>query len=164
MESDWKIDEIEQEVRAQIEMVLNRIPHVTHLSTHMGCLSFSEATRELLERLAKKYDLYIIPSVNSGVNSFPLWSGSKVSKSDKLKNLISGIESLNSGTYLIIEHPAFDDTETRRMGHIGYENVAEDREGVTYSFTHETVKEIIKEKNIELISYRNLINTSKERN
>lgn len=157
VESDWKIEDIEKEVRAQIEMALKRISHISHLSAHMGCLSFSEETRQLYERLAKEYGLYIAPEKNSKVNPFPGWSGMDIDKSQKLKNLLQNIESLQPGTYLLVEHPAFDDLETQGMGHVGYENVAEDREGVTYTFTHESVKTLIKMKNIELISYKDIM-------
>jgi chitin disaccharide deacetylase len=34
--ADWKIEEVERELRAQIEMVLRLLPNVTHLSAHMG--------------------------------------------------------------------------------------------------------------------------------
>lgn len=161
MESDWKIDEIEREVRAQIETAIKRIPHVSHISTHMGCLSFSDETNELLYKLAKEYNLNIISNQTTNVINFPRWSGSQLSKEQKLKNLINNIKSLNTGAYLLIEHPAFDDTESQGMGHIGYENVAEDREGVTYSFTHDAVKSVIKEKNIELISYKDFFSSQK---
>src|SRR5690554_752068 len=35
VERSWNIDEIEAELRAQIELGLQRIPHVSHLSEHM---------------------------------------------------------------------------------------------------------------------------------
>jgi chitin disaccharide deacetylase len=38
-ESDWTIEEIEQELRAQIELSLKNVPHISHLSSHMGFTS-----------------------------------------------------------------------------------------------------------------------------
>lgn len=157
VEKEWNIADMEKEIRAQIEMALKRIPHISHLSAHMGCLGLSEATRQLYERLAKEYGLYITPEKNSKVTLFPGWSGIDTNKSQKLKSLLRHLESLQPGTYLLVEHPAFNDMETQGMGHIGYENVAEDREGVTYAFTHESVKTLIKMKNIELISYKDIM-------
>jgi len=157
LENEWKIEDIEKEVRAQIEMALKRIPHISHLSAHMGCLSFSDETRQLYKRLAKEYGLYISTEENSKVTPFPKWSGMDIDKSEKLKNLLENIKSLQPGTYLLVEHPAFNDLETQGMGHQGYENVAEDREGVTYVFTHKRAKALIKMKNIELISYKDIM-------
>src|SRR5690606_6674874 len=47
VESAWDIGEIEKELRAQIELALKRIPRITHLSEHMGCLSFSDDAKKL---------------------------------------------------------------------------------------------------------------------
>jgi hypothetical protein len=44
----------------------------------------------------------------------------------------------------------------KTVGHKGYEDVATDREWVTRVFTSEKVKETIKKKGIQLISYADL--------
>ncbi|MFB2117781.1 ChbG/HpnK family deacetylase [Parapedobacter sp. 2B3] len=153
VESAWDIGEIERELRAQIELGLKRIPHVTHLSEHMGCLSFSETTKQLLRKLASEYGL----SVNlENVSQFPHWSGNTVSASEKAGNLLREMDRLSAGTYLLVEHPAFDDLETRGMGHVGYENVAEDRAGVLMALTKQEVRDKITQRGIQLISYRDM--------
>ena len=60
-------------------------------------------------------------------------------------------------TYLFVEHPGFDNDELRAVSHVGYENVATDRQGVTEMFTSEKVKTSIKQKGIQLISYKDLV-------
>ena len=63
------------------------------------------------------------------------------------------LRSLEAGkTYMFLAHPALDNEEMQTVGHIGYEDVAIDRQGVTDMFTSERVKQVIKECNIELIS------------
>src|SRR5690606_21057420 len=100
----------EAELRAQIELGLRRIPHVSHLSEHMGCLSFSDTTKALLHRLATEYGL----SVNeTEVLRFPAWSGSDVSATAKTANLLRELDRLAPGTYLLVEHPAYDDLESQ---------------------------------------------------
>ena len=59
-------------------------------------------------------------------------------------------------TYWFLDHPGFDNDELRSVFHIGYENVAEDRQGVTNLFINEKVKTLIKEKGIQLISFADL--------
>jgi hypothetical protein len=44
----------------------------------------------------------------------------------------------------------------KAIHHVGYENVASDRQGVTDLFTDASVKEAIKKKGIKLISYAEL--------
>ena len=57
---------------------------------------------------------------------------------------------------MFLDHPALDNEEMQTVGHIGYENVAVDRQGVTDLFTSERVKQALKDKNIDLISYNDL--------
>lgn len=154
-ESKYNMAEIETELRAQIEYALKQIPRISHLSEHMGCLSFSDEGKALLEKLAKDYGL----SVNlAGVSRFPAWSGSSVSASDKVRNLRREIEQLPAGTYLLVEHPAYDDLESQGLGHVGYENVAEDRAGVLAAFTDTAVQQKVAERGVQLISYKDLKN------
>lgn len=155
VESNWDLGEIERELRAQIELALKKIPHVSHLSEHMGCLRFSDEARELAAKLAAEYGLAIN---TDGAQPFPSWSGIDVSAEEKIANLRREIEHLAPGTYLLVEHPAFDDLETQGMGHVGYENVAEDRYGVFRALTDKQVLDQVSQSGIRLISYRDLIN------
>ena len=63
----------------------------------------------------------------------------------------------NGKTYLFVDHPGLDSPELRAIHHIGYENVALDRQGVTDVYTSEKVKAVIKQKGIQLISYKDLM-------
>ncbi|MEJ0031940.1 MAG: hypothetical protein WDO15_16865 [Bacteroidota bacterium] len=59
-------------------------------------------------------------------------------------------------TYLFVDHPGLDNEELRAVSHIGYENVAVDRQGVTDLFTNEEVKKEIKRLGIQLVSYKDV--------
>ena len=66
-------------------------------------------------------------------------------------------DSLNTGeTYLFGDLPALDGPEMQAIYHIGYENVAADRQGVTDVWTNPIVIEALRKKNIQLISYADL--------
>ncbi len=151
--SDWKIEEMEQELRAQIELAKRKIPHISHLTEHMGCLSFSKETQDLLKRLAAEYGLKV---KDNTLIPFPGWSGADLTIYEKQAHLLKAMQELQPGRYLLIEHPAYNDFEAQGMGHVGYENVAEDRIGVLKAFTNEDIIRLIKERNIKLISYRDL--------
>lgn len=153
-ESDWDLGEIERELRAQIELALQKIPHISHITEHMGCLQFSDEAKDLASKLAAEYGL----SINmGGVRRFPAWGGSDVSAKQKTANLRKEIERLAPGTYLLVEHPAFDDHETQGMGHVGYENVASDRYGVFKALIDKQVVRQVKKSGIRLINYKDLI-------
>jgi predicted glycoside hydrolase/deacetylase ChbG (UPF0249 family) len=151
-ESDWKLDEIEQELRAQIELSLKHIPHISHLSNHMGFTRLDPKIGELVDKLAEEYDL----EVNAeGLQRFPGW-GRDVPMEQRIDKFCENLEKLTPGKYLFVEHPAVASDEMKTVGHVGYENVAEDREWVTRVFTSEKVKRTIQEKGIKLISYKDL--------
>lgn len=154
-ESDWKLEEIEQELRAQIELSLNHLPHISHLSTHMGFTSLDPKIGELVDKLAKEYDL----EVNTeGLQRFQGWERD-VPMEQRIDKFCENLEKLTPGKYLFVEHPAVASDEMKTVGHVGYENVAEDREWVTRIFTSEKVKQIIQNKGIKLISYKDLKQT-----
>jgi chitin disaccharide deacetylase len=148
-ESDWTIEEIEQELRAQIELSLKHVPHISHLSSHMGFTSLDPKIDELVIRLAKEYRL----EVNmEGFQRFPGW-GRDVKPEERVDKFCESLEKLTPGRYLFVEHPAKDTPEMQTVGHKGYENVGTDREWVTRVFTSEKVKETIRKKGIKLVSY-----------
>jgi hypothetical protein len=68
------------------------------------------------------------------------------------------LESLQVGnTYLFVDNPGLDTPETQAIHHIGYENVAVDRQGVTDAWTSPRVREAIKARGIQLISDCDLV-------
>jgi chitin disaccharide deacetylase len=159
-ENKWKIEDIEREFRAQIETALRHIPRISHLSAHMGCTSLSEKVKALAKRLAKEYKIDIDTDEHQ-VQRMPL-EGPRGTPAEKSQSFIAALDKLEPGkTYLFVEHPGLDDAELRAIHHIGYENVAEDRQGVTNLFTSAEVKAKIKAKGIQLISYKDLLKSKK---
>ena len=159
-ESEWTIDEVEAEFRAQIELARRHLPHISHLSGHMGCTHADPRITEVYKKLAAEYGLDIDPS-EYGVKQAPGFGGSQTSPEEKVQNFIAMIHGLSPGIWLFVDHPGYDTEELRGVGHVGYENVATDREGVTRAFTDERVRAAIQEKGIKLISYRDLLQMKK---
>jgi predicted glycoside hydrolase/deacetylase ChbG (UPF0249 family) len=156
-ENRWKIEDIEKEFRAQIELGLKRIPRTSHLSGHMGCNALSAEVKTLVKRLAAEYRLDIDPD-ELGVTGVG-YKGPSRTAEEKLQSFMKMLDSLEAGkTYLFVDHPGLDTPELRAIHHVGYENVASDRQGVTDTWTHPRVRELIKAKGIHLIGYRDLKN------
>ncbi len=151
-ESEWKLEEIEQELRAQIELSLKHLPHISHLSSHMGFTSLDPKIGELVNRLAKEYGLEVD---TEGLQRFQGWDRD-VAMEQRIDKFCENLEKLTPGKYLFVEHPAVASDEMKTVGHKGYENVGLDREWVTRVFTSEKVKQTIKQKGIQLISYKDL--------
>ena len=152
-ENAWTIEDVEREFRAQIETAMDAIPGISHVSGHVGCSNLNEEVQTLTETLGEEYGLLVSPDVTylRGFN------GNRKTPEEKIESLLTMLDTLKAGqTYLFVEHPGFDNEELRAIHHIGYENVAADRQGVTDLFTSDKVKAFIKQKGIQLIGYRDL--------
>jgi predicted glycoside hydrolase/deacetylase ChbG (UPF0249 family) len=153
-DADWKIEEIEKELRAQIEMGKRKVPHVSHLSYHMGCASWDPKVRELCAKLAKEYELDVDPS-EAGVRGFGGFGNAKTAE-ERIDRFVKRLEELKPGTYLFVEHPGINTPEMYAIGHTGYEDVAQDRDAVTAVFTSDKVENAVERLGIKLISYADL--------
>jgi chitin disaccharide deacetylase len=155
LENNPKIEDIEKEIRAQIELGIKMIPRVSHISAHMGCYSMKPEVKALAKRLAVEYKIDIEPT-ELGVKGVS-YVGPKETSEQKIWSFLKMLDELKPGeTYLFVDHPGIDTPELRAIYHIGYENVADDRQGVTDTWTDARVKAAIKKKGIQLISYADL--------
>ena len=150
-----KAEDIERELRAQIETLKRHLPRVSHASSHMGAAVGTPEARAITEKLCKEFGLRLEAPGTKPVRN---WSGSQKTPEEKEAALVSAIEKLEPGTWLIIEHPGLDTDELRAMGHKGYEGVAADRAGVTRAYTSEKVKQAVKDRGVRLISHLDLGN------
>ncbi len=156
-ENHWKIEDIEKEFRAQIELALKKISRISHISSHMGCTGLNDEVRMLTKKLSKEYKIDI--DLQDYHVSYARYDGPSKTAEEKIQSFINMLNKFEAGkTYLFVDHPGIDNEELKAVFHIGYENVAADRQGVTDLFTNEKVKALIKEKGILLIGYKDLIN------
>lgn len=155
-ENAWKISDVEKEFRAQIELALSKLPGISHLSSHMGCTTLSDEVKALTKKLAKEYHIPVDPDLEYAGSVG--YNGPSTTASEKIESFTKMLNNLEPGkTYVFVDHPGFDNEELRAVYHIGYENVATDRQGVTDLYTSPKVKALIKKKGIRLIGYRDLI-------
>ncbi|GAB3784378.1 carbohydrate deacetylase [Spirosoma horti] len=158
VENDWKLADIEKEFRAQIELAMRKIPRISHLSGHMGCTSLNDEVNALVRKLAQEYHIpqYDVKLGEAGVIHAG-YVGAHTTSDEKLQSFMKMLESLEAGkTYIFVDHPGLNTPEVQAIHHIGYENVAADRQGVTDTWTNPRVKELIKTKGIQLIGYNDL--------
>ena len=155
-ENKWTLKDVEKEWRAQIELGLKKIPRISHLSAHMGCSNLDDSTKALVKRLAKEYKIDINP-MDLGAKNVS-YDGPKATSEEKIESFIKMLDKLTPGNiYLFVDHPGLNNAELQAIHHVGYENVAIDRQGVTDAWTSPKVKEAIRKKGIELISYKDLL-------
>ena len=153
-DSDWTPEDVEKEYRAQIELIRKHIPWVSHLTTHMGMLRDNPAFTDVVDRLTAEYDL----AVDLSAHGFERFRGfgednQTLSAAEKVQTLNHNLKTLSPGRWLFVDHPAYDQPETRAIHHEGYENVAADRQGVVDAWTDSQVLAIIADRGFQLVSY-----------
>lgn len=153
LDANPKLEEVEKELRAQIELAVKKIPQVSHLTSHMGTPTSTPELKALVRRLAKEYKLPVDFPHAKGIGGF---GGSDADAKERVEALVKLLGGLKPGTWILVEHPGLDTPEMRAMGHKGYWNVATHRDAVTKAFTSPKVKKVIKKRKIKLISYSDL--------
>jgi predicted glycoside hydrolase/deacetylase ChbG (UPF0249 family) len=152
--ADWKIDEIEQELRAQIELALKHVPHISHMGGHMGFSGLDPSIAKLMDQLAKEYNIDVDLSKKE-VQYLRAWTR-ETPHENRIDVFCEALATLEPGYYIFVDHPSYDVSEMQGISHPGYENVAIDREWVTRVFKSEQVNQSIIKNNIKLISYKDL--------
>lgn len=158
--ANFDINEIEKEFRAQIELALKNIPQVTHISGHMMSTAFNPQVMEVVQKLSEEYNL---PSIDRGEAfkqynfSYTGYDGPRSTAEEKIASFIKALEKMEEGKrYIFVDHPAYNDSEMQTVMHVGYENVAVDRQGVTDLLKSEEVLKVIQERGIKLIDINTL--------
>ena len=154
-EQPWKLDEVERELRAQIELTKREVPQLSHLSDHMGFGALGPEVAALVGRLAREYRLEIDPQ-SLGVKPMG-WDGEPRTPAEKAASFVRSVERLTPGTWLFVDHPALDTPELRATGHVGYEDVAVDRQGVTDAWTSPAAAAAVRRRAVVLIGYKDLV-------
>jgi predicted glycoside hydrolase/deacetylase ChbG (UPF0249 family) len=149
-----KDDEVERELRAQVETLKRHIPRVAYLSTHMGFNSLKPEWRAIVERVSASTG--VPPMGGPGVNYLGgVWRSGAGEAFDnasvRAAKLAKRLETITPGTWLMVDHCGLDDAEMQAIGHAGYEYVAADRAAVTAAWTDPKVIEVVKRRGIELV-------------
>ncbi len=75
--------------------------------------------------------------------------------------LINTLEELQSGTWMLLLHPAYNTPEMQAITLKGYKNTAIDRESAMKVLISEKVAEVIKRRGIKLITYQDLLDVGR---
>jgi chitin disaccharide deacetylase len=153
-ESQWKLAEMEQELRAQLTLAKRHIPQVTYTWPHMGFSSVSPEAQQLFARLSREFGL-VVP-MDLGIQFVGRIYESKDTGAVKADKLAAKLETLGPGLWLHIDHAATNDPEMQAVGHKGYEWVAADRSANLEMWTSPKVREVITRRGIKLTNYRDL--------
>lgn len=151
LDENPKLDEVEAELKAQIELAKRHIPQLSHVSAHMYTVRSSSGIEAIARRLAAQYGLRFD---DDGMKRSVYWGGTDPAA--HVKRFVTRLETLTPGTYLIITHPGLDTPELRAFGNNANWDVAEDRAATTAALTSAAAKDAVRRLGIKIISYRDL--------
>ena len=156
-ESDWSVDDVARELRAQIERGIAAFDNASHVSAHMAphFSAFDQRVGEIVAELCQEFQLIDVPPEH-GISRFEGYPKHPRSAERRVAAFVEQLGALNAGTYMFIDHPAVESPELRSTGHQGYEDVLEDRTTCLAALVSEEVKAAVAARGIELIGYRDL--------
>ena len=125
------------------------MPRVSYMTTHMGFASPFPEMQVLGTKLAAEYGLLLPRAARSLGHLY----GSTDSGEARARKIAERLETLEPGTWILLDHAALDTPEMRAIHHPGYENVATDRAAVMESWTSGKVKDVIRRRQIQVVGH-----------
>ncbi len=165
--------EIEIELRQQINKALKFGIDVTHLDSHMGVLYGHAEYLKVLIRLGREYKVPVMlpksvirSNIRAGIDSFltekdvlidAIYSAGPEDFKKGMEQFYSGIlKTMNPGVNIFIIHTAYDDKEMQAITIDHPDWGAAWRQADFDFFTGEKAKQLLKENNIQLITWREI--------
>ena len=152
--AEWKLDEIERELRAQIETALHHLPDCSHATAHMGFHAISPRVTRLVMNLMREY------KVDANLRLWPMRQlylfGDAGSVEEMVLHAVEVLDNLGPGTWECYEHPGKIVDGIESAWHEGAEDDALYRAAVTEALTDPRLKAAIKRNRIRLIGYDQL--------
>ena len=152
-----KTEEVERELRAQIERALTSGLRIDYLDYHMSTAMSTSELRLLVEKLAAEYGLgvsrYFGEKDVEGVYRAPVES-----KTDTLVKLVKTLKP--GGPHLMVFHIGMETPEMDALSDYnvtGLPNVSKHRHAELKALTSPEFRELHKEGNVRLMTYRELI-------
>lgn len=151
-----RLDEVEIELRAQIERALAAGLRVDYLDYHMLTAVSTPELRAIVEKLAREYGLGL--SRYFGERSVTIWGDAP---EDKLVRLLDHIRTVPDGLSLLVIHLGMNTPEMAAMVDLNNADdpyrVAVHRQAELDAITSPAFRKAVAEAGIELVTYRDLI-------
>jgi predicted glycoside hydrolase/deacetylase ChbG (UPF0249 family) len=157
MANNPDIDEIDREIRAQIDLALAKGLKISYLDHHMGAAVQTPQMRERFEKIAADYNLAISRYFGE-IGEPVIYFEPAASKSDFL---LTEIEKITApGIYILVAHPAVKTPELevlRDLNETGPKDMADHRQAELDALCDPRLRELLDRKGIELVGYDTLL-------
>lgn len=154
--NDPSIEEIEKELRAQIERAVNSGIRIDYLDYHMGAAVQTKELRKLVESLADEYGLgmsgYFSEMYNNTTYHAPL--------GEKTDSLISHVKRLGPGLNMQVVHVGLRTPEMNALedlNEFGLKEMSRHREEELDALLDPEVMDILTDNKVKIITYKELI-------
>ncbi len=155
-----QIDEVEKELRAQIERAIQSGIRIDYLDAHMNTAVSTPELINLVFLLAEEYHLGISGTYNE--EHLEVYS---VPYTEKKNTMLAKIDTLKKGiNYLMVVHLGKDVPELQAFEDLntgGLTDVSKHRQAILDMVISEEFRERIRSNNLTLVSYREFIKSKK---
>ena len=161
-----KLEEVEKELRAQIDRAIQFGIDPTHLDSHMGMLFQSAALAKIYVKLGREYRIPVMLN-NEMVNGFQIQTNEKDVVLNKVitamppdfkggmsKYYTNVLNTLTPGLNCLLIHLAYDDAEMKAITIDHPDWGAAWRQADYDFFTSEECRKILKDQKIQLITWK----------
>lgn len=151
-----KMDEVEKEFRAQIELAKKKGVRVEYIDTHY-IMPYHPKFRPVLERIGSSYQVPVSCLLGEHeLDDFGVYSIAPEEKEPALAQLLS---KLQPGVHLLIGHPGYPSLENDALmhhepTHVQSLGVGRLRAAETSAYISPRIKKLIETRGIQLMSYR----------
>jgi predicted glycoside hydrolase/deacetylase ChbG (UPF0249 family) len=152
-----KMDEVEKELRAQIERAKAAGLRIDYLDYHMGTARSTPALQALVEKLAKEYGAGLSTYFSEDYHT--LWP---VPPDKKLSTLLKDLDGLKPGTLnLMVIHLGMENPEMQALIDMNNPDdpftVSRHRQAELNALLSDDFKKLLKKKKIKLVTYRDVV-------
>ncbi len=152
-----KADEALIELQAQLARARQLGFNIRYADLHMGTVARVPDLPEKFGEWLKREGLIDTRGVGRAIPNLPgAWNNpGRKRQGDYIEQLITALKAAPEGDYLIVGHTAYDDAETRRLGHDGYpgDSVAHNLNWERLGFVDPRMVKFCREAGIQPIRY-----------
>ncbi len=151
-----RLDEIETELRAQIEKALKAGLKLDYLDYHMGAAMQTPETRAIVEKLAAEYNL----AISRYYDEVDVEGGYAAPVANKLDTLLKKVTNLQpGGTKLFVVHIGLDEPEMAAMEDLnpsGPKDMSRHRQAELRALLAPSFQQMINSERFRIVNYRML--------
>jgi predicted glycoside hydrolase/deacetylase ChbG (UPF0249 family) len=151
------LQEVEKELRAQIERALRSGLKIDYVDYHMGTVVGRPDFRDITERLAREYALGMSTYFGEPSHDPQYWAA----PANKGDSLVAMVNRLGPGFNMVVTHVGIDDAELGALLDMNTSNplpeMSKNRQGELDALTSQRFRDALKARDVQLITYRQLI-------